>query len=128
MPSFSDRSKSNLGTCHPDLIRLFDVVVQNYDCTVIEGHRTLDRQAELFRTGHTKLKNGKHNALPSLAVDVVPYPVDWSDRNKFYHFGGYVLACAIHLGIKIRWGGDWNSNLDLKDQSFFDLPHFELRG
>ncbi len=28
-------------------------------------------------------------------------------------------------GIKIRWEGDWNGNYDLKDQNFYDLPHFE---
>jgi hypothetical protein len=43
------------------------------------------------------------------------------------YFAGYVKGIAMMLGIPIRWGGDWNSNNDLKDNNFDDLPHFELR-
>ena len=70
--------------------------------------------------------NSKHNKLPSKAVDVAPYPIDWNDPDRFYHFAGYVRGIAEGMGIKIRWGGDWNGNFDLKDQNFYDLPHFEL--
>ena len=59
-------------------------------------------------------------------MDAVPFPIDWNDKIRFYHFAGYVLGVAKTLGIKIRWGGDWNSNLNFKDEKFMDLPHFEL--
>jgi len=49
-----------------------------------------------------------------------------SGFDRFYHFAGYVLGVAEILGIKIRWGGDWNGNFDLKDQNYYDLPHFEV--
>ena len=39
---------------------------------------------------------------------------------------GYIQATADKLGIKIRWGGDWDSDGDLDDQTFMDLGHFEL--
>ena len=42
-------------------------------------------------------------------------------------FAGYVQGVAEQLGIKIRWGGDWDSDFDFKDQTFNDLVHFELR-
>jgi hypothetical protein len=33
---------------------------------------------------------------------------------------------ASSMGIKIRWGGDWNGDWKVKDNHFDDLPHFEL--
>ncbi len=77
----------------------------------------------------------------SFAVDVGPWPLDWDtqflkegllDRValknlcKFYHFAGYVHATAVRLEIPIRWGGDWDRDLDFSDQTFDDLVHFEL--
>lgn len=128
MPKFSSKSMDQLATCHPKLQMLFNKVIEQYDCTVLEGFRTGKRQDELYRNGMTKVKypNSKHNQQPSLAVDVAPYPINWSDREKFYHFGGYVKGVASQMNIKIRWGGDWDGDNDLKDQTFTDLPHFEL--
>lgn len=128
MATFSPQSLGRLGTCHEDLQRLFMRVVNGWDCTVLEGHRDKAAQNEAFRTGRSKLQwpNGNHNKKPSLAVDVAPYPIDWQDWKRFYAFGGYVLGIADHMGIGIRWGGDWNGNRDFADQSFNDLPHFEL--
>ena len=70
-----------------------------------------------------------------MAVDVAPYPLDWKNIHKFYLFAGFVLGIveAInanpHLNdkIKIRWGGDWDSDYDLNDQTFNDLVHFEIK-
>lgn len=134
MPDFSRRSRSNLESCHPDLVRLFEAVVKEFDCTVLEGQRTPERQEELVRLGMSKTMNSKHLTQPlSYAVDVVPYPIAWDrqaqERMRF--FGGYVLGLASQLGIRLRWGGDWNGSAfsekaGLRDQNFFDLPHFEL--
>ena len=44
---------------------------------------------------------------------------------RFYFFGGFVLGLAVSMGIKIRWGGDWDSDREILDQNFDDLPHFE---
>jgi peptidoglycan L-alanyl-D-glutamate endopeptidase CwlK len=46
---------------------------------------------------------------------------------RWYYFGGYVVGTADEVGIPVRWGGDWNGNRSIDDQSFDDLPHFELR-
>lgn len=128
MPEFSAKSLNELASCHPNLQKLFDEVIKRYDCTIIQGHRSPEEQAELFRQGKSKLKAGasKHNNMPSLAVDVAPCPIDWNDKIKFYHFAGFVLGVASQMGIKLRWGGDWNSDNNLNNQTFFDLPHFEL--
>ena len=73
--------------------------------------------------------NSKHLAAAdgySRAVDAAPWPIDWQDTKGFYHFAGFVRGIAAQLGIKIRWGGDWSNNMNLNDQTFFDLVHFEL--
>jgi peptidoglycan LD-endopeptidase CwlK len=137
MPSFSQRSKDRLATCHPALIYLFNEVIRDFDCTVLEGHRGEAAQNEAFRTGHSHLKwpQGNHNKNPSLAVDVAPYPIDWNNTALFRAFGGYVLGVASILfripfegnRVRVRWGGDWDSDWDFKDQKLVDLPHFEVR-
>jgi peptidoglycan L-alanyl-D-glutamate endopeptidase CwlK len=129
MPRFSKKSLSKLETCDKRLQDLFLRVVKKFDCTIIEGHRSKDRQNKLFKEGKSKLKypKGKHNAIPSKAVDVAPYPIDWNDRERFTYFAGYVVGIAYQMGLKIRWGGDWDMDTQVKDNNFDDLPHFEIR-
>ena len=129
MPKFSKKSNAKLNTCDKRLIELFNKVVKKFDCTIIEGHRSKDRQNKLFDEGKSKLQypNGKHNATPSMAVDVAPYPIDWNDRERFTYFAGYVLGIAYQMGLKIRWGGDWDMDTQVKDNNFDDLPHFEIK-
>jgi len=31
------------------------------------------------------------------------------------------------MGMKIRWGGDWDMDTQTKDNKFDDLVHFELK-
>ena len=69
-----------------------------------------------------------------MAVDVAPYPIEWKNTKRFYHFAGFVKGAfrelqnsgEISKNWKLRWGGDWDSDNDLDDQSFMDLVHFEL--
>lgn len=118
MYEFSSRSIKNLDTCCDELQLLFSTVILNYDCTIIEGHRTMERQKELFREGKSKTLGSKHLSSPSNAVDVMPYPIDWSDQHGQHVFATKVLATAIDLGIKVRWGGSF--------KNFYDAPHWEL--
>ena len=111
MPRFGKRSKERLSTCDDKLQKIFNEVIKYVDCSVLEGHRSAERQNKLFDEGKTKVKfpNGRHNSSPSRAVDVVPYPVDWDDRERFHLFAGFVIGIAQSMGIKLRWGGDWLS-------------------
>jgi len=130
MNIFNEKSKLILSTTHPDLQKIFTEVVKGFDCTIICGHRNELDQNEAYRIRASKLKwpDSKHNSIPARAVDVVPYPLDWKDINRMYYFAGYVKAKAETLNIKIIWGGDWDNDTEVNDQSFLDLPHFELRG
>lgn len=128
MPQFSAKSKERLATCHILLQQVCNEVIKHYDCTVVCGHRNKEDQEEAVRTGKSKVHfpNSKHNPEPSEAVDLVPCPVDWNNKEAFYHFAGFVRGVAAMMNVKVRWGGDWDGDFDLKDQNFFDLPHFEL--
>lgn len=135
MPSFSQESMKELSTCHIDLQVIFFNVVRTFDCKVIEGYRNEERQNIAFQDGKSKLKypDGKHNNLPSMAVDVAPSPIPaWSKIVDFVFFGGYVLGIAQKLyderkiTHKIRYGGDFNENKIISDSSFLDAVHFEL--
>lgn len=126
MIEFSPTSKARLATCHPDLQRLFNRVNELWPCTIQSGRRTPEEQVKLVASGASKTLNSRHVNDPSLAVDVSPDPLDWKDTARFYYFGGFVLGVAEGMGIPIRWGGDWDSDMQVKDQNFNDLVHFEL--
>lgn len=130
MAEYGSRSRSNLETAHRDLQKLFNIVILHYDCSILEGHRGEFDQNKYYDEGKSKLQwpASKHNKSPSLAVDAAPYPIDWRDEKRFYHFAGFVKGCAAMMGLKLRWGGDWDSDNDLNDQTFMDLCHFEITG
>jgi len=121
-------SRTQLATVHKDLQRLFHEVIKYWDNQILEGRRSDVQHKINLATGASKTKNSKHvtGDKPSLAVDVAPYPVKWTDYQRFYAFAGYVIATAQQMGIKVRWGGDWDSDRDFSDQTFNDLVHFEL--
>lgn len=125
---FSQRSIERLSQCDERLQTIFNHVVKRFDCTVVCGYRGEDEQNKAFDAGFSKLKYplSNHNKQPSTAVDVVPYPVDWKDIDRFKRFGYFVLGCAHGLGIPVKWGADWNMDLDMSNESFLDFPHFEI--
>lgn len=120
MPSFSKRSRDRLRTCRPELQDLFNEVVKEFDCTILCGHRDADEQHSAVVKGFSKVDwpNSKHNTLPSCAVDVAPYPIDWEDIERFNRFAAFVKQTAERMGIEVRWGGNF--------KSFYDGPHWEV--
>ena len=136
MPSFSPTSQARLDTCHPYIIKVFNAVVAVTDCTIIEGQRTVETQREYYRTGKSKinpddpeqLEKAMHVKSPSLAIDALPYPVDWQDKERIACYAGFVLGTAHQYGVRLRWGGNWDRDLTVLNATagFFDGPHFEL--
>lgn len=130
MASFGKRSKEERNTLHPKLQRIVDEAIKHEDFSIIQGIRYIEEQEELLRAGKTKTLKSKH--LPdkngkSRAMDIVPYPIDWSNRERFILFAGKILGIAHSMGIGLIWGGDWNDDGNVKDTSFFDAPHFQLK-
>jgi len=124
MPKFGKRSKGRMKGVNVKLQNIFNEVVKKFDCTIIEGVRSQERQNKLVEQGKSKTKFGKH--VQGKAMDVAPYPIDWADRDRFHYFGGYVKGIAKGLHTEVRWGGDWDGDFETKDNKFDDLVHFEL--
>ncbi len=156
MPSFGRASSGRLATAHPVLRDLFERVVETHDCTIVEAIRSEEQQREYLERGVSQTMDSWH--LPrdertgkrvtggvAWAMDVAPYPIEWTNETRFRVFGGFVLAFFqalkeegltftdatgaewAYADYYLRWGGDWNRNWRYDDQSFNDLPHFELR-
>jgi len=120
MPKFDKTRSDRLATCDARLQQLFWEVVKEFDCTILCGHRTEAEQKKAFDGGFSKVKfpNSKHNSYPSKAVDVAPFPINWNDTKRFKELADVVKTKARELGIKIKWGGDF--------KTLVDMPHFEL--
>jgi len=127
MNAYSKSSEERLSTCHFDLRRLFREVLKVIDHSINCGHRGKNEQDEAFQNGKSEKPwpEGKHNRIPSDAVDAYPWPYDEHDFERICYFAGIVKGIAHCLGIPIRWGGDWNRNTQIKDERFRDLGHFE---
>lgn len=128
MFKFGKTSSERLVTCSYDLQILFRTVIIHRDCSILCGHRNEFDQNVAYKNGDSNLifPYSKHNAIPSLAVDVAPYPIDWQDLHRFCEFAGYVNCIADQMRIKIRWGGDWDGDTATTDQKLMDFVHFEL--
>jgi peptidoglycan L-alanyl-D-glutamate endopeptidase CwlK len=126
MYKFGKRSKERLKGVKPELVNVLNELVKIMDVTVIDGLRTKERQEELVASGASKTKYSKH--LEGKAVDLAPYPIDWKDRDRFHYMGGMIRGIAKQLNVNVRWGGDWDSDGETKDNGFDDLVHVELRG
>ncbi len=112
---FGKNSKEKLETCHPTLQQVMNEAIKTspIDFAIVCGHRGKEEQNEAFRTEKSKLQwpKGNHNAMPSNAVDVVPYPKYYkSSQEEWRMMNNHIRATANRLGVKLRWGGDWNGN------------------
>lgn len=132
MARFGKASLAQLATCDERLQKLAHAAIQLVDFTVLEGHRGKEAQNAAHARGASKVKwpHGNHNQSPSRAFDFAPYPVDWKESApalaRFAFVAGVMHAEAKRLGIQIRFGWDWNRNLDPRDERFLDWPHVEL--
>lgn len=134
---YGKRSKKVLSEIHFDLQTVFSFVLQFFDHSLVCGRRGKAAQTKAYNSGKSKLKwpESKHNAeAPALsnAVDAYPYPVNFKRFQRQIYFAGAVVGIAWvfykigKIDNLIRWGGDWNKNTILSDQSFNDYPHFEV--
>lgn len=129
MYKFSRKSKEKLNTCHPDIQKVMKEVIKYVDITIIEGVRSKETQEEYVRTGKSKTLNSKHIKQSdgySHAIDVIAYPVEWNNWERNYMVAGFIKGIAASMGVKLRMGADWDGDFTTKDQTFHDLPHFEI--
>ena len=137
---FSNTSLDRLATCHEDLqlIAKEAIKVSQVDFGIACGHRTKEDQLKAFRGGFSKIdgitRKGKHNYSPSLAFDVYAWigKASWDVAHLTY-IGGVITSTALRLknegkiSSSVRWGANWDGDgVIITDQSFDDLPHFEI--
>lgn len=135
MPKYSPSSKEKLRTCHQDLQTIFNYVIKHWDNTIICGHRTKEEQNDVYNKGYSQVQwpKSKHNKQPSMAVDSVPYPIEWSNTARMKIYVGFVLGVArmlLDYGIiehELVSGLDWDKDTFIKDHTFHDHPHFQLK-
>ena len=119
--AFSKSSLERLAACHKDLITLMTTAIKtsSIDFSIICGYRGEAEQNKHYENGTSKVKfpHGKHNSLPSLAVDIQPYPYTKADQYdnthaKFRKLSEHIKKIAKELGIGVingglDWGWDW---------------------
>lgn len=149
MNQFSQLSKTKLSECHDDLILIANKAITDspYDFKITEGHRSPQRQFELYKKGRTLFGEkwvitdkskvvtnvdgitnmSKHNHKPSKAFDIqviVNGKGTWIP--KYYKpVASHIESIAEKLLLegevskKIRWGGNF--------KTLVDMPHFEIK-
>lgn len=157
MNKFGERSQAQLSTCDTRLQVLARKVLASKDHSIIQGHRGQAEQDAAFASGNSKLKwpDGKHNKLPSVAMDVQTYPrpadvtftfnpdlMSLSElrqevkslrtrlrqqplREDQIYLLGIYRGVALEAGIPLRTGADWDQDGELADNGFDDLFHVE---
>ena len=139
----SERSLKSLEGVNPNLVKVVERAIEltEQDFLVLEGVRSKEQCYINYGKGRTVAQCSAKGvptkyAQPSLskvtwlnnplaskhvtgnAVDLVPYPIDWEDINKFKKINEAMQAAAKELGVKLSYGGDWTKKKD--------YPHWEL--
>ena len=131
----SKSSSANLATCDVRLqiICKRALEVSKIDFGISCGYRSPEDQLKAFQSGKSKIdginEKSKHNYSPSLAVDIFGYVNGKADYSipVMSYLAGVMDAVSADLNIPLRWGGNWDGDgIIITDQSFDDLPHFEL--
>ncbi len=146
--AFGPKSRAKLEGVHPDLVRVLELAISQspIDWMILEGVRTVERQHSLYGQGRSPAQlrakgvDPRHskptmrtvtwtlnsNHFSGRAVDVAPYPLDWEDPAKFDAIARCIFLAADELGVKVRWGADWDQDGNWRENKETDSPHFEL--
>lgn len=132
----SQRSLNKLSGVDSRLVavvkRAAELASASEDFSVLEGRRSVARQRSLYAQGRTMpgpvvtwTMQSKH--IDGEAVDLLPYPDGWSaPLSRFNAISSLMFKAAKELGIKLRWGADWDKDGKPRERGETDSPHFEL--
>lgn len=141
MAAFGSTSLGRLETCHPKVISMAYKVLEyineftkdhpyyGFDYTVVCGWRNEADQTSAYVARKSKVQwpNSRHNRYnrqgkpAAVAIDIAPYKdggIPWKETDQFFFLITLWFKASQNLGIKIEWGGHFNS--------FFDGPHIQL--
>ena len=131
MNVFGPKSRKALSSADYRLQELAHIVLKIKDHSIIKGHRGQVEQDKAYASGASELfwPNGKHNGIPSKAIDVQTYPRPETEQKlkeeQLYLLGLYV-GIASEMGITLRSGADFDRDGQTTDSTFFDGFHVEL--
>lgn len=140
-------SLKRLSTCHEDIQAVIELAITRspVDFGIAQGSRTIQEQQQYFDEGKSKINPKSYMTKEKLfahakhlvdneirtkadAVDIYAFvngKASWQSSSLIL-IAGVILSCAHELGVKLRWGGNWDQDGEIvTDQTFQDFPHFE---
>ncbi len=128
---FGDDSIRHLATADERLQDIAAKVITIKDHSILKGHRPRAEQDDAFNSGNSKLRwpRGKHNAVPSLALDVQTYPrppFEGDLRAEQFYLLGLYVGIGAEMGIELVTGADWDDDGEISDNGWDDLFHVEI--
>ncbi len=148
MPDFvlSEKSRKRLDGVHADLVRVVHAAIRitTVDFVVLEGVRSMMRQAELVEAGASQTMNSRH--ITGHAVDLgalLNGTIRW-DWTLYYPIARAMQRAAEEESVRVTWGGVWDRDLTtvgdpedamsryverrraMSKKAFCDGPHFQL--
>lgn len=144
---YSKSSLEKLADVHPLMVDFAFEIANVIDCKLVYGVRTDAEQNELYKLGRSS-KDGYENKSShqlkddgyGYALDILPLPRgvnmyldDGNEDNiRWAQFDGLCHGIAHKLGITVRTGFKWRSNMmdslarDERDNTLPDGNHVEL--
>lgn len=91
--------------------------------------RTSEEQDKLFARGVSQARGGDSPHNFGLAVDIVHTVKLWEPgltEKQWLLVGQVGRELSKQAGLNMRWGGDWDGDLDVHDHKLFDPAHWEV--
>lgn len=149
MNKFGHASQNALDSAHGALRLIAVKVLAIKDHSVLKGHRPESEQNAAYygNPQRSKLKwpDGKHNGVPSRAIDVQTYPLPLNGlaqaatilpkykeeyqrrlREEQLYLLGLYMGIASEMGITLRTGADWDRDGEIADNGWDDFFHVEI--
>lgn len=130
----SKRSYDRMKGLDPRLISIVLLAIKrtpiDFGVAWMGGMRTAEEQFELFQQGFSQCDGyeikSKHQSGKAIDLNVFVGSNIVENKEMLAVIAGVMFSCASELGVKLRWGLDWNMNGDIRDNKFNDMYHFEL--
>lgn len=133
---FGPRSIHEISTIDPILQKILYVAITqspiDFGLPDHGGRRDVETQYQLFMANRSKCDGVKIRSAhqDGTAFDIYAYvngKGTWDPRYMRI-LAGVILSTALSMGYVLKWGGDFDSDLNFDEGDSWDLGHFELLG
>jgi peptidoglycan L-alanyl-D-glutamate endopeptidase CwlK len=130
----SERSLERAKDVNPKLIDIILLAIRrtpiDFGVAYQGGKRTAEEQNLLFKEGYSKCDGyeilSKHQTGNAIDLNIFVGSKVVENKEMLCVIAGVMFACANELNVKLRWGLDWDSDGDIRDNTFNDQYHFEI--